>query len=422
MDRKIARAWMMYDWANSSFATTMIAAVLPVFYMSVAAANVPEHQAASYWSFTQTTAMILIAIMSPILGAVADYSRSKARFLRVFAYIGITASGLMFLAGEGDYLLVSILFVFGMIGFSGGNSFYDSLLPDVAPAEIRDDISAKGYMYGYIGGGILLAVNVVMLLMWEPLGFPSKVAATQAVFLTVAVWWFAFSVPTFRRVKDPVSETKQSVRFYAKEGFRRVFSTVRKIKHYPELLKYLVAFLFFNDGISTIISSAAIYGQTIGIATNDLIIALLITQFVGIPFTFIFGKIALRLGSKKSLYISLSVYVLVVFFGYFMTSALHFYILAFIVGMVQGGSQAIARSIYSKLIPAGRTSEFFGFLSLSDKVSASLGPALFGIVSLITHSTRLAILSILVFFVVGVILLTTVNLDKGYREAEQPRD
>lgn len=417
MNRKIMRSWMMYDWANSAFATTMIAAVLPIYYLSVAASNLPEHQATSYWGFTQTIAMIIVAVISPILGAVADSSRSKVRFLRVFAYGGVLACLLMALTGTGDYILLSCCFILGVIGFSGGNTFYDSILADVAPVEIRDEVSAKGYMFGYIGGGVLLAINIVMLEMWERLGFPSKIAATQVVFVTVAVWWFLFSLPIFRNIKDAGVAQKKPVSFYAKEGFRRVFTTFRQIKQYPELLKYLIAFWFFNDGISTIISMATIYGKTIGIGTSDLIIALLITQFVGIPFTFLFGKIASKIGSKKSLYISLCVYVLVVFLGYFMTSALHFYALAFIVGMVQGGSQSIARSIYSRLVPKERTSEFFGFLSLSDKVSASLGPALFGAVSLLTGSTRQAILSLLVFFIVGILLLTRVNIAKGMREA-----
>ncbi|WP_314589633.1 MFS transporter [Paenibacillus terrigena] len=418
MNRKIVRSWMMYDWANSAFATTMMAAVLPIYYLTVAASNLPEHLATSYWGFTQTIAMIIVAVISPILGAIADSSRSKVRFLRVFAYMGVLACLLMAFTGNGTYLFVSACYILGVIGFSGGNTFYDSILTDVAPLDQRDEISAKGYMFGYIGGGVLLAVNIVMLEKWDKVGFPDKLVATQAVFVTVALWWFLFSLPIFRHVKDKGAERKQPVSFYAKEGFLRVFTTFRHIRQYPELLKYLVAFWFFNDGISTIISMATIYGKTIGIGTSDLIIALLITQFVGIPFTFLFGKMASKIGSKRALYMSLCIYVLVVFLGYFMTNALHFYVLAFVVGMVQGGSQSIARSIYSKLVPAGRTSEFFGFLSLSDKVSASLGPALFGLVTLLTGSARLAILSLLVFFIVGIFMLTRVNLAKGLIEAK----
>ncbi|WP_374020095.1 MFS transporter [Paenibacillus thiaminolyticus] len=419
MRTKEVRSWMMYDWANSAFATTMLAAVLPIFYQTVAASNLPGHQATSYWAFTQTIGMILVAVLSPILGAVADLSQRKMAFLRVCAWMGALACILMVFAGEGDWLYVSVLFIFATLGFSGGNTFYDSLLPDIAPPEARDEISAKGYMYGYIGGGALLAVNIVMLELWETFGFASKVAATQAVFLTVGVWWLLFSLPLFRTLRDPARIERRSVVYYTKHGFGRIFYTLKRVKHYPELLKYILSFWFFNDGISTIIAMSAIYGAEIGIETSHLIIALLITQFVGIPFTFLFAKFARQLGSKRSLYISLSTYIVIVFLGYFMTTALHFYILAFLVGMVQGGSQAVARSVFSQMVPRSRASEFFGFLSLSSKVSASIGPAVFGMVGLLTGSTRLAILSILAFFIIGILLLVFVDIEKGRREAEQ---
>lgn len=264
---------------------------------------------------------------------------------------------------------------------------------------------------------MLLAVNIVMLEKWEMLGFPNKLVATQAVFLSVGIWWLAFSLPIFRNLKDPARIERQSISYYTKQGFSRLAHTFKRVKHYPELLKYMVSFWFFNDGISTIIGMAAIYGAGIGIQTSHLIISLLITQFVGIPFTYLFAKFARRLGSKRSLYVSLGTYILIVFFGYFMTTALHFYILAFMVGMVQGGSQAVARSVYSQMVPISRASEFFGFLSLSSKVSASIGPAVFGMVGLLTGSTRVAILSILVFFIIGIVLLAFVDIEKGHREA-----
>ena len=417
MRSKQVRSWMMYDWANSAFATTMLAAVLPIFYQSVAASGLPNHEATSYWAFTQTIGMILVALLSPILGAMADLSRRKMAFLRVFAICGSVACMLMFFAGSGDWLYVSVLFILATIGFSGGNTFYDSLLPEIAAPDERDEISAKGYMYGYIGGGVLLAVNIVMLEKWEMLGFPNKLVATQTVFLSVGIWWLLFSLPIFRHLQDPVRTDRQSVSYYTKQGFGRLAQTIKRVKHYPELLKYMVSFWFFNDGISTIIGMAAIYGAGMGIQTSHLIIALLITQFVGIPFTYLFAKFARRLGSKRSLYVSLSTYIVIVFFGYFMTTALHFYILAFLVGMVQGGSQAVARSVYSQMVPISRASEFFGFLSLSSKVSASIGPAVFGMVGLMTGSTRLAILSILFFFIIGIILLAFVDIEKGRKEA-----
>lgn len=408
----------MYDWANSAFATTMMAAVLPIFYADVAASTLPSEQmATSYWGMTQSIAMLFVAVMTPVLGAVADYSGYKVRFLRLFSYLGILASACFVFVGKGDYLLASFLFILGTIGFSGGNAFYDSLLNDLVEPERRDMISSKGFAFGYIGGGILLVLNLLMIMMPGLFFLPNAAAGTYVSFVSVAIWWYLFSLPLFRRVKDQVKGTGHSVGQYASIGFSRIWNTFKRITKYPELLKYLVAYWFFNDGISTIITMATIYGTEIGLKSTDLIAALVITQFVGIPFTLLFGKIAERLGSKVSLYISLSIYVLIVIFGYYMTEAWQFYALAIVVGTVQGGSQSIARSIYSRLVPSDRPAEFFGFLTVSSKFSAIVGPFVFSIVGLMTGSSRLGILALVIFFIVGIVMLTKVDLKKGAAEA-----
>lgn len=421
MDPKQARAWVMYDWANSAFATTMIAAVLPIFYQNVAAAGLDDAIATSYWAFSQTIAMILVAVLSPVLGAAADVGGRKGTYLMIAALLGAVASSAMALTGTGDYIIVSILFIIATLGFSGGNTFYDSMLRDIAPPQDRDMLSARGYMFGYIGGGLLLLVHVVMIQGWESIGFTSQIQAMQLVFLTSGLWWLLFAIPLLRRFplrdKGASRSAGRSVGQTALHSVKSVASTLLHVKKYPELFKYLIAFWFFNDGISTIISMAAIYGAEIGIGTTHLITALLITQFVGVPFTFLFGKLAGKIGAKRSLYLSLWFYVIIVIFGFFMESALHFYILAFMVGMVQGGSQSLARSIYSRLVPAHKTSEFFGFMSLSGKVSAALGPAVFGFTAAVTGTSRLAILSVLIFFALGIWMLTRVNLAKGEAEA-----
>ncbi|MEF3301600.1 MFS transporter [Paenibacillus sp. GYB003] len=419
MDRQSVRAWVMYDWANSAFATTMMAAVLPIFYSDVAASTLPNQQTAtSYWGMTQSIAMLIVAVLTPVLGAVADYTGYKVRFLRLFSYLGILASFCFVFVGSGDYVLASFLFILGTIGFSGGNAFYDSLLNDLVEPERRDAVSSKGYAFGYIGGGVLLVVNLLLIRMPGWFGLPSSLAGTYVSFASVALWWFLFSLPLFRRVKDKRNGTRHTALQYAAIGFSRIWSTFKRITKYPELLKYLIAYWFFNDGISTIITMATIYGTEIGLGSSHLIAALVITQFVGIPFTLLFGKIADRLGSKQSLYISLAVYVLIVVFGFFMTETWQFYALAFVVGMVQGGSQAIARSIYSRLVPADRPAEFFGFLSVSSKFSAIVGPFVFSVVGLATGSSRLGILALVVFFIVGIALLAKVDLRKGAAEAE----
>jgi MFS transporter, UMF1 family len=420
MNPKAVRAWMMYDWANSAFATTMMAAVLPIFYIEVASKGLSSSTSASYWGLTQTASMLLVAILAPVLGAAADYAGMKMFFLRSFSYLGIAASFLFVFIGQGDYLAASLLFVLGTVGFSGGNSFYDALLPDLVPEEQkREYISSKGFACGYVGGGLLLVVNLLMIQKPGLFGLPNGEAGTRLAFASVAVWWLVFSLPLFRQVKDRTMDAPIPFRQYTRMGFSRTWETLKSLKQYPQLLKFILAYWFFNDGINTIITMATAYGKAIGIGTSDLIMALLITQFVGIPFTLLFGKIGERLGAKPALYISLSIYLLIVLLGYFMTSAIHFYLLAVMVGFVQGGSQAVARSLFSRLVPADRTAEFFGFLSVSGKFSSMVGPAVFAATGLITGSSRYGILALALFFLAGIALLRTVNLEQGSLEARK---
>lgn len=419
MNRKAVRSWLMYDWANSAFVTTMVAAVLPVFYFDVAAKGLADYEAASYWSFSQSAAMVLVALMAPFLGAVADLSGRKLQFLRAFAWLGVLATALFVLVGEGDWLLASVLFIAGQIGFSGGNTFYDSMLTDLVPEEKRETVSSQGYALGYLGGGLLLAVNLLMIMKPGLFGLDSALHGTYLCFLSVAAWWFLFSLPIFRHAGPhlPKAAVRLSAGKYAAAGFGRLHRTFRNVRRFPELVKYLIAFWLFNDGINTVITMATMYGKTIGIGTNDLIAALLITQFVGFPCTLLFGRMAERIGAKRALYLSLAVYAVIISLGYFMTTALHFYLLAVVVGFVQGGSQAVARSIFSRLVPRRQSAEFFGFLSVSSKLSSSFGPFVFGLASRLFQSSRMGILALLLFIIGGMVMLAFVNLDKGRLEA-----
>ncbi|QTH39914.1 MFS transporter [Cohnella sp. LGH] len=412
-DKKQINAWVMYDWANSAFATTIMAAVMPIYFISVAGGTDGS------WSFTQTAAAIVVALLSPLLGAIADHAGRKKTFLRVFTVIGASASAAMALIGPGDMWLASVLVVIGMVGFGAGNTFYDALLGDVTSPAQRERVSARGYAMGYLGGGVLLAVNLGLILGWETIGLPDSTAASQISFVTVGVWWFVFSLPLFRRVQETRLATEGTAVAHIRTGARRLKETFRRIKRYPELMKFMLAYWFFFDGINTIIVMAASYGTTIGIESTDLIAALLITQFVGFPASLLFGKLADKLGSKKMLYSSLVIYLIIVLLGYFMTSALHFYLLACMVGLVQGGSQATSRSIFSKMIPPGRNAEFFGFLSFTSRFFSFGGPLVFGIVKLLSDSSRSALLAVAFFFVAGLILLTFVDLAKGEKEAGQ---
>ncbi|GEL76784.1 MFS transporter [Tenuibacillus multivorans] len=422
MDKKLQRSWMMYDWANSAFATTIMAAVFPVFYESVAAVTLAEGTATSYFSFTQSIAVLIAAVLAPVLGAIADFSAAKMKFLKFFAFMGMTASVLLVTVNEGDYILASILFIIASVGFSGGNVFYDAFLPSVAKKEEIDRVSTSGFAFGYIGGGLLLAVNLLMITQYEMFGFPNEKVASQLAFVSVGLWWFIFSIPLFKNVKEEKSEQKVRQKSYVKIGFSRIGDTFKTLRHYKQLLIFILAFWMFSDGISTIIRMATFYGATIGIDSNDLIAALLITQFVGIPCTFFFSKLAKWITAKKALTFALSIYVVIVILGYFMESALHFYLLAICVGFVQGGAQALSRSIFARMVPRNKQAEFFGFYGITSKFAAILGPAVFGFAALLTESSRLGILSLLIFFVAGITLLQFVNIEQGEREAKAAED
>lgn len=415
--KKAIKAWIWYDWANSAFATTIMAAVMPTFYGSVAAAGAKG--ASSYWGFTQTVAAVLVAVLSPLLGAMADHAGAKKKYLRLSTWLGALACAGMLGIGEGDWLIASILVIVGMVGYGAGSTFYDALLNDVVSPTRRESVSAQGYALGYLGGGVLLAVNLMMIEKPGWFGMADAAVASRVSFLTVGVWWIVFSLPLFRHVTEPAAEGSGRAKPGAllREGVSRLKATLLGIRRYPELFKFMLAYWFFFDGINTVIVMAASYGTDIGIGQSALIAALLITQIVGFPATWLFGRAAERLGGKTMLYVSLAAYLVIVVLGYFMTTALHFFALAVLVGLVQGGAQSTARALYSRLIPPGRTAEFNGFLSFSSRFFSLLGPLVFGIVGLATGDSRPALLAIAAFFVIGIVLLRFVDLDKGRAEA-----
>lgn len=417
-EKKVIYSWALYDWANSAFATTILAAVLPIFYNDVAAANLPDNLATSYWGYTQTIAMLVIALISPILGAVADYSKSKKIFLKIFVLIGVIGTGLLFFITEGRYIMASIFFIFANIGFSGGNIFYDSFLPIITDKEQIDYVSTLGYSAGYLGGGLLLLINLVMIMKPGIFSIPNSVMATRIAFLTVSVWWIVFSIPAFISLPESrLGLGKFTLIPYVKQGFYRVTNTFKNVRKYKELFKFLIAFWIYNDGIGTIIRMATIYGREVGIGQNDLIGALLLTQVVGIPFTLFFGKVAKKIGAKKGIYIALSIYLIITLLGYNLDSALDFWVLAGLVGTVQGGAQALSRSLYGVLIPKEKSAEFYGFYGISSKFAAITGPFVFALVGQLTGSSRYGILAVASFFILGIIMLYYVDIDKGAKEA-----
>jgi UMF1 family MFS transporter len=418
--RKIIVSWCLYDWANSAFATTIMAAVLPVFYSSVAATDLSKTTASSYWGYTNTIAMLIVAFTAPVLGALADHSGMKKKFLAAFAALGILSTAGLVGVGRGDWLLASSLYILGMVGFSGGNNFYDSLLPHVAGDQEIDRISSWGYAMGYLGGGILLVFNLAMILKPHFFGLPNAEWGTRYSFLTVSIWWALFTIPLLKNVSEPpvvriAGESANPLR----ASLQRLSLTFRNLRRHREAFKFLMAFWLYNDGIGTIISMAVIFGAEIHIAQEHLIGSILAVQVVGVPCSILFGRIAGKIGAKNAIFAGLIIYTGISIGGYFLQTALHFWILAIFVGFVQGGTQALSRSLFGTLIPKSRSAEFYSFYDVSSKFAGIIGPAVFGIVGQLTGSSRLSILSLVVFFVVGGLLLITVDVKKGRQMVAQ---
>jgi len=416
--KRILRSWKMYDWANSAFATTIMAAVLPEFYSSVAGTTLDKTTATSYWGYSNTIAMLIIAITAPILGAIGDHSGAKKRFLGGFAGLGILATALLIGVGSGMWFYASVLYICGRVGFGCANIFYDSLLPHVARAEEIDRVSAEGYAYGYLGGGILLAVNLLMIMKPDFFGIPNAEWGSRISFLTVALWWALFSIPVLKNVSEPPTivvggESRNPML----AGYQRLRKTFRDIRRFKELVKFLVAFWLYNDGIGTIIIMAVIFGAEIGIGRSHLIGAILMVQFIGVPCTAFFGRLPKKLGTKNSILLALGVYAIITILGYFMQKPAHFWLLALLVSLVQGGSQALSRSMYGSMTPPSKSAEFFGFYNVSSKFAGIIGPAIFGIVGQLTGTSRLGIIAIIIFFLAGALMLAMVDHREGIEGA-----
>jgi MFS transporter, UMF1 family len=414
------RAWAMYDWANSAVQCTIITAVFPIYFASVAGADLPPAVATERFATATTLALVVVAVLAPLLGAYADYAGAKKRLLAVFLGIGVSATAAMFFITRGEWQLAAVLFIVVNIGVSGSFVFYDSLLPHIAGPDEMDRVSSAGYALGYVGGGLLLAINLAWILKPALFGLPDAGVASRLSFLSVAFWWLLFSIPMFRRVPEPAVRPQDlQGRSPVVASFHQLAATLRDLRRYRQAFLMLVAFLIYNDGIGTMIRMAGPYGQEIGLPQNALITAFVMVQFVGIPFAFGFGWLAGRIGAKTSIFIALLVYVVISIVGYFMTAAWQFFLLSFLVATVQGGSQALSRSLFASMIPPQKSSEFFGFFGVFEKFAGIVGPALFAITVRATGSSRNAILSIIAFFVVGALLLWKVDVEEGKRVAAE---
>jgi MFS transporter, UMF1 family len=420
LGRQDLRAWAMYDWANSAFQTTIIAAVFPIYFHNVAAAGLPPAEATSRFAWATTISIIIVAVVAPLLGAIADYAALKKRLLGIFMGVGVVATAAMYWIQRGDWLFALVLFVIGNVGVAGSIVFYESLLPHLVGESELDRVSSAGYALGYLGGGVLLAINVLMIQKPGLFGIPDVATATRLSMASVAVWWLVFSLPLFRKVPEPARRVEAGERPQGNAfltGVHRLFETFRELRRFKQAFLLLSAFLIYNDGIQTIIRMATTYGSEIGIDENAMIVALLITQFIGVPFAFLFGHLAARIGAKVAVIGGLVVYAGITVLGYFMSNATEFMALAILVGMVQGGTQALSRSLFASMIPRYRSSEFFAFFGVFERYAGILGPALFAWVVERSGTSRNAILSVLAFFVIGGAILVFVNVDEGRQAA-----
>jgi len=415
LDRKELRAWVAYDWANSVFLTVVVTGLFPPFFAGVPAGHMTKAEANRLFSITTTIALVLIAVASPVLGAIADRTPIKKRFLAVWTAIGVAGTAAMATLGSGDWVLALILFGVTNIAANGAFVFYDALLPHVARPDEVDKVSSAGYALGYVAGGVVLAAAGVVIGNPSLLGLDGQPSAVRLAFAVTAVWWAVFSIPILRVVREPhiPDDRRARGRAAVRAAFTDLRHTYAELRRYPQASLLLLAFLAYNDGIGTIYRMATAYGTELGLPTGKLITALIVVQFVGIPATFGFGWLAGRIGTRPAILCGLAVYGVVSVYGYFLTTVTDFFILAVLVGLVQGGTQALSRSLFASMIPRHRSSEFFGLFAVFEKFAGILGPAVFAAAQSAFGSSRPAILSIIAFFAVGAVLLLKVDVAAG---------
>lgn len=412
-------AWSLYDFANSAFATTVMAGFFPIFFKQYWSSGTDAITSTFYLGLANSIAGILVAAASPILGAIADRSGRRKRFLLFFTMLGVVMTGALHLVAQGAWPYAAALFVIAIIGFSGANTFYDALILCVTTPGKTDFISAFGYALGYLGGGILFALNVAMTMWPQTFGLADAAEAVRWSFVMVAVWWSVFTIPLLLFVEEPAAPGNHGYRAIVSSGLHQLAATFHQVRSLRVVVLFLAGYWLYIDGVGTIIRMAVDYGLSIGFDAGTLIRALLITQLIGFPAAVAFGMIGERYGAKAGIYLGIAVYVGVVAWAYRMETATEFYVLAAVIGLVQGGVQSLSRSLYSRLIPADKSAEFFGFYNMIGKFAAFLGPALMGAVGVVSGDPRIAILSLIAFFVAGAFILSRVDESEGQRMARQ---
>ena len=416
--KKSILAWSLYDWANSAFATTVMAGFFPVFFKEYWSTTDSVTLSTWYLGLGNSIASILVAALAPFIGAIADRGTAKKKLLIFFAFLGIIATGGLWIVNQGHWQMAILFYIIASIGFMSGNIFYDALLPAVATKEKYDYASSLGYSLGYIGGGLLFLINVLMYLQPHYFGISDGATAIRLSFISVAVWWAIFSIPLILFVKEPTIHEPIGIFSSIKEGWSQLVSTLSKIRQFKVVVTFLMAYWLYIDGVDTIIRMAVDYGTSIGFPASSLITALLLVQFVAFPATLIYSRFASKIGIKNALYTAILGYTLITIFGAFVSKEWHFYVIAVFIACFQGGIQALSRSLYSRIIPKNQAAEFFGFYNMLGKFAAIIGPPMMGYIGLITGNPRIGILSIVILFILGGFILTKVDLQEGERISE----
>jgi len=407
-ERKAVYRWLMYDWANSAFFVVVVSGFFPLFFKQYWASGLSINESSFWLGVASAASGLLVALIAPVLGAIADSGGYKHDFLKGFTLLGVTSTALLFMVGEGDWVAAAILFGVASLGAAGAIVFYDAMLIDVARPPEYDRISSLGYAWGYIGGGLLFAINVAMTLkpVWFGLGSASE--AVRVSFVMVALWWTFFAYPLLAGTRHS-RRAAGTVAVAVRSGWRQFIATFHHVRQFRMAFLFLLAYFFYIDGVGTVIRMAVDYGLAIGLKADALMTALLITQFVAFPAAIAWGRAGERWGAKRSVLTCIVVYIVICLWGYGMESACDFYLLAGLTGLVMGGIQALSRSFYARLIPEEQAAEFFGFYNMLGKFAAVLGPLLMGAASMMTGDARLSILAIVLLFAVGGLLLYLVN-------------